>query len=166
MHQAPAQVAVVRLAVVGAAHLERPGRELAEEHLPARRRGFNRAAAGRAFTRWLRRRPSPAFPAPSPRRHPEPAPHVCEDVLQLLLGALGAPAFGFEAERHVATAAVRAEAQGESAPDLPLAGDHFSLDPLRHLGRPLQPLVGGVSQTELEQPARELLVVGRSGQGG
>jgi len=144
---------MVRLAMVGAADLQRPGRELAEEHRPARRRRFDRAAAGRTSAWRLRLCPSPAFAAPSARRHPEPPAHVCEDVFQLLLGALGRPAFGFEAERHVATAAVGAEAQRESPSGLPVADHDFAFRPLWHLTSPRQRRLRDVARTERPSPA-------------
>ena len=55
------------------------------------------------------------------RRHPEPAAHVGEDVLQLLFGFAGAPALVLIAERQVLALAVGAEAQRVAAAALPLA---------------------------------------------
>jgi hypothetical protein len=45
------------------------------------------------------------------RRHPESAPHVGEDVLQLLLGTTAIPSVGAAAEGDVATLAVGHEAE-------------------------------------------------------
>ena len=67
--------------------------------------------------------------APPRGRHPEPAPHVGEDVLQLLLGGAAIPSVGAAAEREVSALAVGHEAErvGPVPPDPTL--DDFAPSP-------------------------------------
>src|SRR5690242_13658067 len=82
------------------------------------------------------------------RRHPDPAPHVDQDVLQLLFGRALIPAVALGAEGDVAALAVGREAQREAAPALPLAHLDFAFGPTGHRPPPDPPAAGQQGQRE------------------
>jgi hypothetical protein len=82
------------------------------------------------------------------RRHPDPPPHVDQDVLQFLFGRALVPAFALGAEGDVAALAVGREAQREAAPALPLAHLDFAFGPTGHRPPPGPPAAGRQGQRE------------------
>jgi hypothetical protein len=85
-------------------------------------------------------------------RRPDAAPHVGQDVRQLVLGLATTPPFGNAAERQVAPLAVGAEAQRERLTALAIQFKHL---PCRLVAHPrLDPILGGrvVLPVDRQQP--------------